>query len=225
MSVELVLVVLVVRFPSWIWCLPLPFSLPFLRESTYGRIRSKVSGRVTQLQQSCSKSGTVGIRSQLQTVPNPTQYQKRVPILRHPSPRLSSLIHNLLTPEFRRNHDLLHQSVLSTLCYQGQREVHLYVAFQMCITQQFHGFQEDQISLDFALVHQRLRDCAGEAHVDSEAEAKLLVLCIVSVERRWLAQASQVLEQFVISVIVEVLVATELLRGSAASTNRLRYHV
>ena len=41
-----------------------------------------------------------------------------------------------------------------------------------------------------------MRDCADEAHVDSEAEAKVLILCIVSVERRRFAQASQVLEQF-----------------------------
>ena len=33
-SVELVLVVLVVRFPLWCWFLPLPFFLPFSREST-----------------------------------------------------------------------------------------------------------------------------------------------------------------------------------------------
>ena len=37
--------------------------------SCHGRIRSKVSGCITPLQQSCSKSGTVGIRTQLQTVP------------------------------------------------------------------------------------------------------------------------------------------------------------
>ena len=34
MSVELVLVVLVVRFPFWMWCLPLPCTLPFTTEST-----------------------------------------------------------------------------------------------------------------------------------------------------------------------------------------------
>ena len=34
MSVELVYVVLVVRFPLWCWFLPLPFLLSFLREST-----------------------------------------------------------------------------------------------------------------------------------------------------------------------------------------------
>ena len=35
---------------------------------------------------------------------------------------------------------------------------------------------------DFASVHQLLSDCADEAHVDSEAEAKILILCIVSIE-------------------------------------------
>ena len=33
-----------------------------------GRIRSKVSGRVIQLHQSCSKCGTVGVCTQMQTV-------------------------------------------------------------------------------------------------------------------------------------------------------------
>ena len=80
--------------------------------------------------------------------------------------------------------------------FQGQRTVHLRAALQVCIGQKFHCCQGDRIPLDFALVHQRLRGCTDEAHVDSEAEAKVLVLCIVSVERRLFAQASQVLEQF-----------------------------
>ena len=54
----------------------------------------------------------------------------------------------------------------------------------------------DRIPLNFALFHQRVRDRTDEAHVDSEAEAKVLILCVASIERRWLAQASQVLEQF-----------------------------
>ena len=82
---------------------------------------------------------------------------------------------------------------------------------QMCIAQRCHRCQGDRIPFDFALLHQRLGDCPDEAHVDSEAEAKLLILWIVSIERRRLAQASEVLEQFGIR--------------SAVSTNRLRYHV
>ena len=58
-----------------------------------------------------------------------------------------------------------------------------------------HGCQGDRVSFDFASVHQLLRDCADEAHVDSEAEGEVLILCIVSVERRRSAHASQVLEQ------------------------------
>ena len=38
--------------------------------SRHGRGCSKVSGRTTPLQQSCSMSGTVGVCTQLQTVPN-----------------------------------------------------------------------------------------------------------------------------------------------------------
>ena len=52
--------------------------------------------------------------------------------------------------------------------------------------------------LDFASVHQRVTNRTDEAHVYSEAESKVLVLCIVSIERRRLAQASQVLQQLCI---------------------------
>ena len=79
---------------------------------------------------------------------------------------------------------------------QSQRVIHLYAAPQMCIAQRLHGCQRDRVVFSFASVHQLLRDCAAEAHVDSEAEAKVLIRCIVSTERRRLAQASQVLEQF-----------------------------
>ena len=60
----------------------------------------------------------------------------------------------------------------------------------------FTAARENRISFHFALAHQRLRDCADEAHVDSEAETKDLILCIASIERKRFAQASQVLEQF-----------------------------
>ena len=55
--------------------------------------------------------------------------------------------------------------------------------------------REIVISLDFASVHQLMRNRNDEARVYSEAESKVLVICIVSIERRRLAQASQVLEQ------------------------------
>ena len=61
----------------------------------------------------------------------------------------------------------------------------------MYIAQPLHGW----ISFDFASVHQLLRDRSDDAHVDSEAEAKVFILCTVSIERRRLAQASQILEQ------------------------------
>ena len=43
--------------------------------------------------------------------------------------------------------------------------------------------------------------------MDSEAEANVLILCVVSFERKWLAQASQVLESSASrgSAIVDVL--------------------
>ena len=59
----------------------------------------------------------------------------------------------------------------------------------MCIAQRFHCCQGDRIPLDFARIHQRMRDRTDEAHVNSEAEAKVLILCVVYIERRWLAQA------------------------------------
>ena len=65
----------------------------------------------------------------------------------------------------------------------------------MCFTQRFHGRQSDLIPFCFALVHQRVRDRKDQAHVDSETVAEALIISIVSVERWWLAQASQVLEQ------------------------------
>ena len=79
--------------------------------------------------------------------------------------------------------------------YQGQCTIHLHATLQVCFTQRSHGCQGDRISLDFASVHQLVRNRTDEAHVYSEAESKTFVLCIVSIERRRLAQASQVLEQ------------------------------
>ena len=52
--------------------------------------------------------------------------------------------------------------------------------------------------LDFASVQQLVRNRTDEAHVYSEAETKVVVICIVSIERRRLAKASQVLEQLCI---------------------------
>ena len=65
----------------------------------------------------------------------------------------------------------------------------------MCFTKRFHGRQGDLIPFCFALIRQRVRDRKDQAYVDSEAEAEALIISIVSVERWWLAQASQVLEQ------------------------------
>ena len=58
----------------------------------------------------------------------------------------------------------------------------------MCSAKRHHCYQGDRIPL-FAIVHQRVRDRTDEAHVDSEAEATVLILCVVSIERRWLARA------------------------------------
>ena len=135
----------------------------------------------------------------------------------------------MVTPRFRKRHDLLHQGILSilsvwhvsTVCqspclssagflhgsdqgsytafrYQSQRTIHLHAALQVCIAQRSHGCQRDRVSLDFESVHHLVRNRTDEAHVYSEAESKVLVLCIVSIKRRRLAQASQVLEQLCI---------------------------
>ena len=54
--------------------------------------------------------------------------------------------------------------------------------------------QGDRIPLDFASVHQLVRNRTTDgAHVYSDAESKVLVLCTVSIESRRLAQAPQVL--------------------------------
>ena len=72
----------------------------------------------------------------------------------------------------------------------------MYAALGVCSAKRHHCDQGDRIPLNFAIIHQRVRDRTDEAHVDWEAEATVLILCVVSIERRWLAQASQVLEQF-----------------------------
>ena len=82
--------------------------------------------------------------------------------------------------------------------YQGQCIIHLHAALQVCFSQSSHCCQGDRIPLDFASVHQCVRNRTDEAHVYFEAESKVSVLCIVSIERRRLAQASQVLEQLCI---------------------------
>ena len=69
--------------------------------------------------------------------------------------------------------------------------------FKVCFSQSSHC-QGDRIPLDFASVRQLVRNRTDEAHVYSEAESTVLLLCIVPVERRRLAQASQVLEQLCI---------------------------
>ena len=82
--------------------------------------------------------------------------------------------------------------------YQGQCLILLHATLQVCFSQSSHCCQGDRIPLDFASVHQLVRNRTDEAHVYSEAESKVLVLCIVSIELRRLAQASQVLEQLCI---------------------------
>ena len=73
--------------------------------------------------------------------------------------------------------------------------MHLYASFQKCFAQHSHSCQGDLIPFDFALVHQRVRDRTGEDHVDSEAEAEIFIIRVVSIERWRLIQASQVFEQ------------------------------
>ena len=92
--------------------------------------------------------------------------------------------------------------------------MYLFAAFQRWFTQRSHGCQGNRISFRCTSVHQRVRDRTDESHVDSEADAKVQILCSMSIERWRLAQASQVLE----SLRPEVLhhcEATVLLRRSA----------
>ena len=65
----------------------------------------------------------------------------------------------------------------------------------MCFTQRFQGCLGDLIPLCFVIVHQRERDRTDDAHVDSQAEASVLIMSVVSIERWRLAQACHVLEQ------------------------------
>ena len=82
--------------------------------------------------------------------------------------------------------------------YQSQCIIHLHATLQVCFSKSSHCCQGDRSPLDFTSVHQRVRNRTDEAHVYSEAEFKVLVLCIVSIERRRLAKASQVFEQLCI---------------------------
>ena len=77
-----------------------------------------------------------------------------------------------------------------TLPFVVKAMLHTYA----CSTSSSQGCKGDRISLKFASVHHLVRNRTDEAHVYSEAESKVLVLCIVSFERRRLSQASQVLE-------------------------------
>ena len=145
-SAELVLIVLVVRFPlDFVFAFTLPFT--FLERVNLhpviictrsisrwsGRIHSKVSRRVTPLHQSCSKSGTVDVCTQLQNCSQeksapcssslctwlhlPTPFQKRVPTLRRLAPKISDLIQNVPRGHtgLCKRHGLLHQGILSIL--------------------------------------------------------------------------------------------------------------
>ena len=64
--------------------------------------------------------------------------------------------------------------------------------FMMCFTQRFQGCLGDLIPLCFVFVHQRERDRTDDAHVDSQAEARVLIMSVVSIERWRPAQACHV---------------------------------
>ena len=51
------------------------------------------------------------------------------------------------------------------------------------------GAREIGIAFCFAFLHQRLRGRTDDAHVESKGEAKVLVFCIVSIERWRFAKA------------------------------------
>ena len=119
----------------------------------------------------------------------------------------------------------------TALRYQGQCTKHLHAALQVCIAQHYHACQGDRISLDFASAHHLVRNRTDEAHVYSEAESKVLVLCIDSIERRRLTQASQVLEQLCIQTFGghnrsqnPQRRRSKVVNGPAVSKDWLRYH-
>ena len=70
-----------------------------------------------------------------------------------------------------------------------------YATLQVCFAKRFHSCHGDRMCFNFAIAHQRLGNSTRETHVDSESEAEILIICIVSTERRRLHQACQVLEQ------------------------------
>ena len=143
-------------------------------------------GRITPFQQSCSKSGTVCICTQLQLVP------KKNRCLIHHHCVLDCIRQNTYSSQARRRS---HQSFASIMifCIKAWTRVRTlpFVTLLKCFLQRFHSCWGDRISFGF---HQRVRERADDAHEDSKAEAEFLITCIVSVERRRLAQASQVLE-------------------------------
>ena len=96
--------------------------------SRHGWGCSKVSGRKTPLQQSCSKSGTVCICTQLQSVPKKnrchihhhcvlTVSARTAPGAPYHSPTSTSQAPKPDSkPSVCKHHDLLHQSILTILC-------------------------------------------------------------------------------------------------------------
>ena len=99
-------------------------------------------------------------------------------------------------------------------------------AFQRCCSWPFQCCHGERISFCPAFLHQRLRDRSDKADVDSNTEADFMKICIGSVERWRLAQASQVLDQTKSasrgSTIGKHYASP---RISSSSRHRLRYHV
>ena len=88
----------------------------------------------------------------------------------------------MVTPWFRRHHDLLHQGILSNFERRARIDCVSVAMPQPDRTRvrTLPFFFLRRIPLDFASVHQLVRNITDEAHVYSETESKVLVLCIVS---------------------------------------------
>ena len=127
----------------------------------------------------------------------------------------------MVAPRFHKHHDLLHHDYLCVWSVFAMYETlalpldsftdptrirtlpfvikanELYIhMLQNVLHRVLFSCQGDRISFRFALVHQRVGNITDEVHVDSEAEAEIKIIRVVSIERRRLAQTSQVHEQF-----------------------------
>ena len=142
------------------------------------------------------------------------RFLMRVPNLQHPVPRLSGLIRHLRfagTMIFRiKAYWRLCVSSSYWLCvrrhassllvsYTERTRVRTLLFVIRASGRSVCCMQRDRVLFRFTSVSQLLRDWTDESHVDPETEAEVLVLSIVAIKHRSLAQTSQVFEQLCIN--------------------------